>query len=342
MKAVIFNEHGPEEVLQLADVPVPEIADDEVLVRVKACALNHLDLWIRGGLPGIKFPFPHILGSDISGVVERVGTHVRPSKPGDEVMLAPSLSCLHCEYCLSGRDNLCAEYHSIGYRSPGGYAEFVKVPSVNVLPKPPDVSFAEAASFPLVFLTAWHMLVDRVNLKPGETVLVHAAGSGVGIAAIQIAKLLGARVFATASTNEKLEKAKGLGADEVINYQEQDFLEQVRKLTSKRGVDVVFEHTGEATWEKSVRSLVKGGRLVTCGATSGYQGNLDLRYLFSRQISLHGSYMGSKSELMEVARFFADGRLKAVVDRTFPLERAADAHRALKSRAQFGKIVLEP
>ena len=171
---------------------------------------------------------------------------------------------------------------------------------------------------------------------------MHAAGSGVGIAAIQIGKLLGARVFATASTNEKLEKAKALGADECINYQEQDFLDQVRKLTNKRGVDVVFEHTGEATWEKSVRSLVKGGRLVTCGATSGYQGNLDIRYLFSRQISLHGSYMGSKSELMEVVKFFRDGRLKAVVDRTFPLDHAADAHRALKSRAQFGKIVLEP
>ena len=342
MKAVIFNEHGPEDVLVFTEVPEPEIADDEVLVRVKACALNHLDLWIRGGLPGIKFPLPHILGSDISGVVERVGRVVRNTKPGDEVMLAPGLSCMHCEFCLSGHDNLCAEYNSIGYRTPGGYAEFVKVPSANVLPKPPNVSFAEAASFPLVFLTAWHMLVDRVRLSPGETLLVHAAGSGVGIAAIQIGKLLGARVFATASTNEKLEKAKALGADECINYQEQDFLDVVRKLTNKRGVDVVFEHTGEATWEKSVRSLTKGGRLVTCGATSGYQGNLDIRYLFSRQISLHGSYMGSKSELMEVAKFFTAGKLKAVVDRTFPLEGAADAHRALKSRAQFGKIVLEP
>ena len=342
MKAVIFNEHGSEDVLLFTEVPEPEIADDEVLVRVKACALNHLDLWIRGGLPGIKFPLPHILGSDISGVVERVGRVVRNTSPGDEVMLAPGLSCMHCVYCLSGRDNLCSEYNSIGYRTFGGYAEFVKVPSANVLPKPPNVSFVEAASFPLVFLTAWHMLVDRVSLRQGETLLVHAAGSGVGIAAIQIGKLLGARVFATASTNEKLEKARALGADECINYQEQDFLDQVRKLTNKRGVDVVFEHTGEATWEKSVRSLTKGGRLVTCGATSGYQGNLDIRYLFSRQISLHGSYMGSKCELMEVAKFFADGRLKAVVDRTFPLASAADAHRALKSRAQFGKIVLEP
>jgi NADPH:quinone reductase-like Zn-dependent oxidoreductase len=342
MKAVIFNEHGSEDVLQLADIAEPDIEDDEVLVRVKACALNHLDLWIRGGMPGIKFPMPHILGADISGVVEKVGRVVRNTAPGQEVVLAPGLSCMHCEYCLSGRDSLCAQYQTIGYRTPGGYAEFLKVPSVNVLAKPSNLTFAEAASVPLVFLTAWHMLVDRVNLKPGEVVLVHAAGSGVGVAAIQIGKLLGARVLSTASTNEKLEKAKALGADEVINYQEQDFLEEVRRLTNKRGVDVVFEHTGEATWHKSIRSLVRGGRLVTCGATSGYQGNLDIRYLFSRQISLHGSYMGSKPELMEVMKFVADGRLKPVVDRTLPLEKAADAHRALISRAQFGKVVLEP
>jgi NADPH:quinone reductase-like Zn-dependent oxidoreductase len=323
-------------------VPDPQIAENEVLVRVKACALNHLDLWIRGGLPGIKFPLPHIIGADISGVVEKVGAVVKNTQPGDEVVLSPGLSCMHCEYCLSGRDNLCAQYHIIGYRTPGGYAELVKAPSVNVLRKPANLSFPEAASIPLVFLTAWHMLVDRVGLKPGETVLVHAAGSGVGTAAIQIAKLLGARVLATASTNEKLEKAKGLGADEGINYKEEDFLEAVRRLTGKRGVDVVFEHTGEATWEKSIRSLVRGGRLVTCGATSGHVGNLDIRYLFAKQISLHGSYMGSKPELIEVMKFVAAGRLKPVVDRTLPLGQAADAHRALKSRAQFGKVVLEP
>jgi NADPH:quinone reductase-like Zn-dependent oxidoreductase len=342
MKAVIFNEHGSEDVLHVAEVPEPEIADDEVLVRVKACALNHLDLWIRGGLPGIKFPLPLILGSDISGVVEKVGRVVRNTSPGEEVVLSPALSCMYCEYCLSGRDNLCSQYQTIGYRTPGGYAEYVKVPFVNILPKPPNLTFVEAASIPLVFLTAWHMLIDRVNLRPGEIVLVHAAGSGVGTAAIQIAKLMGARVLATASTNEKIEKAKELGADEGINYQEHDFLQEVRRLTDKRGVDVVFEHTGESTWQKSIRSLVRGGRLVTCGATSGYQGNLDIRYLFSKQISLHGSYMGSKPELMEVMKFVAAGKLKPVVDRTLPLERAADAHRALTNRSQFGKVVLEP
>jgi NADPH:quinone reductase-like Zn-dependent oxidoreductase len=285
---------------------------------------------------------PHILGSDISGVVERTGSLVKNTKSGDEVRLSPGLSCMHCAYCLEGRDNLCKFYDILGYRSNGGYAEFVKVPSFNVLAKPASLSFEEAASVPLVFLTAWHMLVDRVNLRPGETVLVHAAGSGVGSAAIQIAKLLDARVIATASTAEKLEKAKSLGADELVNYKEEDFLDAVRRLTNKRGVDVVFEHTGEATWDKSVRSLVRGGRLVTCGATSGHRGNLDIRYLFSRQISLHGSYMGSKRELVEVLKFFEDGRLKAVVDRVLPLERAAEAHRAIEARAQFGKVVLAP
>src|SRR5438309_5498985 len=342
MKAVVINRHGGLDVLELTELPDPEIDDNEVLVRVNACALNHLDVWIRKGLPGTEFPMPLILGSDIAGVVARVGRLVKNSKPGDEVVLSPGLSCMHCKYCLSSRDNLCASYGILGSRASGGYAEYVKVPSFNVIPKPKNLSFEEASSIPLVFLTAWHMLVERVNLKPGETLLVHAAGSGVGSAAIQIGKLLGARVFATASTDTKLEKARSIGADETINYQQEDFLDAVKRLTGRRGVDVVFEHTGEATWEKSIRSLVRGGRLVTCGATSGYKGNLDIRYLFSRQISLHGSYIGPKIELLEVMRFFEDGTLKPVVDRVLPLENAVDAHRALEDRAQFGKVVLAP
>jgi NADPH:quinone reductase-like Zn-dependent oxidoreductase len=342
MNAVVIGRHGGAEVLEVIELAKPSIDDNEVLVRVKACALNHLDVWVRGGLPGIQLRMPHVLGSDIAGVVEQVGRLVNNARPGDEVVLAPGLSCMHCEYCLSGRDNLCASYDILGYRADGGYAEYVKAPSFNIIPKPENLSFEEASSIPLVFLTAWHMLVERVKLKPGETVLVHAAGSGVGSAAIQIGKLLGARVFATASTDAKLRKARSLGADETINYEQDDFLDAVRRLTNKRGVDVVFEHTGEATWEKSVRSLVRSGRLVTCGATSGFKGNLDIRYLFSRQISLHGSYMGSKNELLEVIKFFADGRLTAVVDRVLPLEKAAEAHKALEDRAQFGKIVLTP
>lgn len=342
MRAVAINTHGGPDVLTITELPDPTIDENEVLIKVKACALNHLDVWIRRGLPGIEFPMPHVLGSDIAGVVERAGRLVKNAQPGQEVVLSPGLSCMHCEYCLSGRDNLCAAYGMLGYRAHGGYAEYVKAPSFNVIPKPKNLSFEEASSIPLVFLTAWHMLVGRVGLKPGETVLVHAAGSGVGSAAIQIARLLGARVFATAGSDAKLDKARSLGADETINYEQEDFLDAVRRLTGKRGVDVVFEHTGETTWEKSIRSLARSGRLVTCGATSGFKGNLDIRYLFSRQISLHGSYMGSKNELLEVMKFFEDGRLKPVVDRVLPLEKAAEAHKAIEDRAQFGKVVLVP
>jgi len=342
MKAVVINKHGGPEVLELTELPDPIINENEVLVRVKACALNHLDVWVRRGLKGVEFPMPHVLGCDIAGVVESVGRLVKNTRPGDEVLLSPGVSCMHCEYCLSERDNQCASYDILGYRANGGYAEYVKAPSVNVLPKPKNLSFEEASSIPLVFLTAWHMLVERVNLRPGETLLVHAAGSGVGSAAIQIGKLLGARVIATAGANAKLDKARSLGADETINYETEDFLDAVRRLTGKRGVDVVFEHTGEGTWDKSIRSLTRGGRLVTCGATSGFNGKLDIRYLFSRQISLVGSYMGSKKELIEVIKFFEDGRLKPVVDRVLALEQAADAHRAIEDRAQFGKVVLTP
>jgi NADPH:quinone reductase-like Zn-dependent oxidoreductase len=342
MKAAAINGHGGVEVFQVTNVPEPVIDDNEVLVRVKACALNHLDVWVRRGLPGLKLSMPHVLGCDIAGIVEKVGRLVTNAKQGDEIILSPGLSCMHCEYCLSARDNLCAAYDILGYRADGGYAEFVKAPSFNVIPKPKNLSFEEASTIPLVFLTAWHMLVGRVQLRPGETMLVHAAGSGVGSAAIQIGKLLGARVFATASTGDKLTKARLLGADETINYQQEDFLDAVKRLTAKRGVDVVFEHTGESTWEKSIRSLTRGGRLVTCGATAGFNGNLDIRYLFSRQIALYGSYMGAKTELLEVMKFFEDGRLRPVVDRVLPLEKAAEAHTIIEDRSQFGKVVLVP
>lgn len=342
MRAVVIKRHGGPEVLELMDMPDPDIAPNEVLVRVRACALNHLDLWIRRGLPGVDLSRPHILGSDVAGVVERVGSVVRNAEPGQEVLISPGISCMNCNACLSGEDNLCLSYDILGYRSDGGYAEFVKCPSQNLIPKPARLSWEEAASIPLVFVTAWHMLVGRVGLRAGETLLVHAAGSGVGSAAVQIGKLLGATVFATAGASEKLQKAQELGADELINYTKQDFLDEVRRLTGKRGVDVVFEHTGQDTWEKSVRSLARGGRLVTCGATSGNDGHLDIRYLFSRQIGLFGSYMGSKHELLEVMKFVEAGKLRGVVDRVLPLEKAADAHRALEERAQFGKVVLTP
>ncbi|RKY89444.1 alcohol dehydrogenase [candidate division KSB1 bacterium] len=342
MKASIFYQHGGLDVLKYEDVKEPRIDADEVLIRVKACAMNHLDLWLRDGLPGIKIPLPHILGADISGIVEECGNVVSNVKTGDEVLLAPGLGCGHCEQCLSGNDNLCRYYTIIGYMVDGGYAEYVKVPSKNVIPKPDNLTFEEASAIPLVFLTAWHMLVKRVNLKPGEVVLIHAAGSGVGSAAIQIAKMLGAKVIATASTREKLKKAEELGADFTINYQTTNFYQEVRKITNKKGVNVVFEHTGTATWDKSVKSLATNGRLVTCGATSGYEANLNLRFLFAKHISIYGSYMGGISEVWEVIKFFKEGKLKPVIDRTLTLKEASKAHKIMESRKQFGKIILIP
>jgi NADPH:quinone reductase-like Zn-dependent oxidoreductase len=248
MKAVIFKQHGGPEVLEYADVPAPTIKANEVLVEVKACALNHLDVWARGGLPGIEIPLPHILGNDIAGVVREVGHLVSWVRSGDEVMLHPGVSCGHCDECLSGRDNLCRDYDILGYRRSGGYAELVAAPAVNVIPKPQNLSWEEAAALPLVTVTAWHMLVTRAAVQPGEDVLVHAAGSGVGSIGIQIAKLRGARVIATASSDEKLAKAKELGADEVVNYSKEDWPKEIKRLTNRRGVDVVFEHTGAETW----------------------------------------------------------------------------------------------
>jgi len=342
LRAVVINEHGGLDVLKYTDFPEPEIGPGEVLIEVKACALNHLDLWVRRGMPGIEFKFPHILGCDVSGVVKSVGEGVKNVKANERVLVSPGVSCMHCEQCLSGQDNLCRAYHIVGYARLGGYAEFLKIPSVNAIPIPGALSFEEAAAIPLVFLTAWHMLVTRAKLKPGETVLVHAAGSGVGSAAIQIAKLFNARVFATASTEAKLAKARELGADEVINYTEKDFAAEARRLTSKRGVDVVIEHTGVATWEKSILSLRANGRVVTCGATTGYDAQLDLRHLFARHLNVLGSYMGAKHELLEVLKFFGAGQLHAVIDRVLPLQEAAAAHQALEDRNQFGKVVLTP
>ena len=342
MKAVVFEQHGGPEVLQYReDVPDPTPGPFEVRVRVRAASVNHLDIWTRKGLP-YKIAMPHILGNDAAGVIDQVGSNVTHLNVGDEVVIAPGAGCNHCRACLDGDDMLCLSYDLFGLRKQGAYAELLVAPARNAFAKPSSLSFEEAASMPLVFLTAWHMLVGRAALKPGETVLVLAAGSGVGIAAIQIAKMLGATVIATASTDAKLEKARALGADETINYSSQDFALETRRLTGKRGVDVVIEHTGQDTWEKSVASLARGGRLVTCGASSGFDGKTDLRALFGKSISLHGSYMGRLAEFDEVLKHIRAGRLKPVLDRVLPLRDARAAHEALEQRAQFGKIVLVP
>ncbi len=342
MKAVVFHEHGGIDKLRYEDRPEPVVRDNEVLVRVKACALNHLDIWARVGLPGIQIPLPHISGNDICGEVVSTGRLVTRARSGDAVIVSPGLSCGACEYCLSGRDNMCRSYKIIGYLTDGGYAELVSVPEVNIIPKPEWLKPEEAAAIPLVFMTAWHMLVTRAGISPGEYVLVLGAGSGVGSAAIQIAKLSGARVIATAGSEEKLNLAKTLGADELINHNEQDIATEARRITEKRGVDVVFEHIGSATWEKSIKALAVGGRLVTCGATTGYVGQTDIRYVYSRQLSILGSYMASKAELLKVIELVRQRRLKPVVDRVYPLAEAARAQERMEKREHFGKIVLQP
>jgi len=340
MKAIVIPRHGGPDVLQYTELPQPEPGPSEVLVRVRACALNHLDLWSRRGLPGIQFPLPLIPGSDIAGEIVQTGTAVQRARAGENVVLSPGVACGQCPACSAGNDNQCRRYTLLGYMRNGGCAEYVIAPEVNALPMPAGLSFEEAAAVPLVFLTAWHMLITRAQLKPGEDVLVLGAGSGIGSAAIQIAKLAGARVIATAGSPAKFDKARALGADEMIHHGQQDITEEVRRLTGRRGVDVVFEHVGQATWEQSVKSLATGGRLVTCGATTGGAAQTDLRLLFGRQLSLLGSYMGSRGELFHVLKLVAEKKLRPVVDRVLPLAEARAAHERLEKREQFGKIVL--
>ncbi len=339
MKAVVFDRCGGPEVLELREVPAPEPKADEAVVDVMACAVNHLDLWVRQGLRGLDAEMPHILGNDIAGVVSAVGEAVRHVKIGDKVVVLPTLSCGVCPACLAGDDNLCRQYDVIGRKRNGGYAEKVAVPGANLLPYPENLMWEEAAAVPLVFLTAWHMLVGRAKLRAGEDVLVIGAGSGVGSAAIQVARLIGARVIATAGSEAKLERAKALGAHQVVVHSG-EFAKTVRDLTGGKGVEVVFEHVGGAVFEQAAGALARDGRLVTCGATTGHEAQIDLRVLFGRQLSLLGSYMGRKGELLRAAPFFFAGELRSVVDRTFPLSEAAEAHRYLESRQPFGKVVL--
>jgi NADPH:quinone reductase-like Zn-dependent oxidoreductase len=342
MKAVRFHEHGGPEVLKYEDAPDPKIQANEVLVKVKACALNHLDIWLRVGVRRWQLSMPHIVGADIAGEVAEVGSLVTRVKPGDRILLSPGISCGQCEACFKGLDSACRSYTLFGVMVDGGYAEYVKAPEMNVFPIPGDLSFDEAAAVPLVFITAWHMLFTRAGLKPGEEVLVIGAGAGVGMAAIQICKLVGARVIATAGADWKLEKARELGADEVINHSRQSIAEEVKRLTNKRGVDVVFEHVGAAVWEDCFESLATYGRLVTCGTTSGPEVKLNLQLLYGRQRSILGSFMGGKSELTEALKFIGQRRLKAVIDSAFPLKDARAAQEKMESRNFFGKILLHP
>ena len=342
MKCVRIHEHGGFDKLLIEEIPPPRISSSEVLVHVKATSLNHLDLWVRKGLPGVTFPLPIIPGVDAAGIVAEVGDAVSHVQPGDRVVVAQGISCGHCTWCLNGHDNLCKEYRLIGEHRDGADAEFLSVPGRNVIKLRAAISFEQAAAGALVFLTAWQMLVDKAKVRPGEEVLVMGASSGVGSAGIQIAKLFGARVIAVTSSEAKAEQARTLGADEVILHTKEKIVDRVRTLTAKRGVDVVFEHVGSAVWEACIKSLAKGGRLVTCGATSGHGATTDLRYVFYKQLQILGSTMGRKGDLITILNFFEQGKLKPVIDRVIPLDQVREGHRLLEEGSQFGKIVMIP
>jgi NADPH:quinone reductase-like Zn-dependent oxidoreductase len=342
VKAVVLKAFGGPENLELATLPDPKPGPGEVLLRVRACALNHLDLWIRAGLPVAKPPFT--LGCDVAGEVAALGPGVAGVKVGARVAVHPGRSCGKCAACREGRESDCADYGIIGaYKGlPGGYAELLAVPVEQLLAMPDAMSFVDAASVPLVFLTAWHMLVTLAELKEGETVLVVGAGAGVSVAAIQIAKARGARVIATSTSKEKLARARELGADDAILHPPEELARTVRKLTDGKMADVVFEHVGGAIIGEALKCLRRSGRLVTCGATAGPQATIDLRYVFDRQLKIFGAKMGSLAEMRAVWALVAAGKLKPVVDRVFPLAEAARAHEYLGARGQFGKVVLAP
>ena len=342
MKAVIFRQHGGPDMLEYVDVPDPHPGAGQILVRVKACGINYLDLWARQGIAAYTITLPHISGADVAGIVEQVGPGVTRVRPGDQVVLEPGLSCGLCDWCRTGVESRCVAYGIRGAATDGGYAELTLADADHAMPIPTGVSFEEAAAFPLVFLTAWHMLIGRARLQAGETVLVHAAGSGVGHAAVQIAKHLGACVYATVGADWKVPKAKALGADAVIHAQQEPLEPRIKTLTHGRGIDVVVEHVGPQTWESSVRLLAKGGRLVTCGATTGPSVPLDLRYVFSRQLTILGSMMGNRAELRTVRELIGARKLRPIVDTVLPLQEARAAQERLLRRDVFGKLVLVP
>jgi NADPH:quinone reductase-like Zn-dependent oxidoreductase len=349
MSAMVMRAHGGPEVLEPARLPIPEPGPGEVRVRVRAVALNHLDIWVRRGGPAFKLEMPHKLGSDIAGEIDALGPGAGVGGeivPGARCVVQPGLSCGRCAQCLGGHDNLCRRYRILGENTQGGYCEYIVVPAANIAPYPERTAerldFAHAAASILPWMTAWQMVVHKARVAPGDVVLVHGAGSGIGVAAIQIAKLHGARVITTASTAAKLERARALGADETIDYTREDFGARVKQLTDKRGVDAVIEHVGGEVFAQSVRAVRVGGRVVTCGATAGFTPAIDLRHIFFRQVEVLGSTMGSKADLLAVLAHIAAGKLQPVVDRVLPLARAADGHRALEAREAFGKIVLEP
>jgi NADPH:quinone reductase-like Zn-dependent oxidoreductase len=341
LKAVRIHEHGGVETLRYEDAPEPTLAaPNDAIVKLKAASLNHIDIWVRRGLTGIEIALPHILGGDGAGVIAEVGDRVRNIKTGDAVCLYPPSGCGRCEFCITDREYMCVRLRVLGERENGTYAEYARVPARNCFPIPPDLSFEQAAAFPLVYITVWRMLVTNAQLKPGEHVLILGIGGGVATAALQLAAYIGTHIIVTSSSDEKLEKAKALGSEHGINYKNADFAKEVRQLTGKRGVDVVVDCVGGDGWIKSLASLAKGGRLVTCGATAGANPPTDIRRIFWNNLKIFGSTLGDRAEFREVLNFMEASRTKPVVDQVFPLRDAAAAQKRLEEGKQFGKILL--
>jgi NADPH:quinone reductase-like Zn-dependent oxidoreductase len=340
MKAVVFSQHGGPDVLEYRDAPDPSPGPGEVLIEVKATSVNHIDIFLRRGMPGVKVPMPKIAGCDASGIIRQLGAGVTGLTLGQRVTINPGFSCGRCEFCAAGYGSQCASFGMVGETRDGAYAQFVSVPAHIVLPIPDSMPFEAAAAAPLVFLTAWSMLIGKGKIRPGEDVLILGAGAGVGTAAIQIAKLVGCRIFVTAGSDEKLNRAQELGAEFLINYTSEEFDKKIRDLTNRRGVDVVVDYIGADTWVRSLRSARRGGRVLTCGATTGFAPQTDLRQIFFRQVQVFGSTMGSHSEFLEVMKCIFRGQLKPVIDRVLPLTEARKAHELIEARAVFGKLVL--
>ncbi|MCD6726352.1 MAG: zinc-binding dehydrogenase [Solirubrobacteraceae bacterium] len=341
-RAIHYDDFGPPQVLKLVEIPKLEPARGQALVRVQACALNGYDLMARKGTYKPFEDFPHVLGGDISGIVEAYGPECAETAPvGAHVMLYHVIECGDCESCLRGSPTTCLKYGYLGAKYEGGYADYVVVPERNLIELPDDFDLVKAAAFPLGYSTAWHQLMVRGGLRAGEWVMIQAAGSGIGMAALQMAKLTGAHIIATAGSDEKCRKAIEMGAHHAINYNEQDLVQAVKGITGKRGVDVIFEHVGGELFEQLVQCVVRNGRIVTCGGVAGYQVTMNIAHVFHKQLSIIGSNSGTKWELLTMLPYLLDGRLDPVIDSVFPLAAAADAHAHLEERKAFGKVVLD-
>ncbi len=340
MKAAYFREHGGLDKIRYGDLPDPVPGPGQVRIRIRAGALNHLDIFVRNGIPGIPVRLPHVMGSDGAGVVESIGPGVTRAKPGDEVVLNPGIHCGTCEFCLKGEHSLCVSFHLLGEHIWGTFAEYVVAPEINAYPKPAGLTWEESAAFPLTFLTAWRMLVTKAKAIPGESLLIIGIGGGVSLAALTIAKVLGLTVGVTSGSTDKIRRAEELGADFGIDHGSADIARETRRITGKRGVDIVLDSVGKATWKQSIASLARGGRLLTCGATTGPNPEEDIARIFWNQLTVLGSTMGTHAEFAGMLRMFQGGKVRPVVDSVFPLPEAKEAERRLEEKRQFGKIVL--